>query len=263
MAVEVEKDYMGDGQLGGAAWDFENGYTMTRRYLVTGLGGAQYSREIRAMQWNELPAGGAAHPDPSLGINVIGKTVATLDLDKFVVSIQYGTPKVGEIPPQEGSPAIVSVGTVLVEVETQFDFEGNQIFTEHVDGTRVSGSVRAFLASTEVRYQRHEQNSPGDKSKDHVGSLNDAGVFGDVKRTWLCGELAGHSNNGGLSYMVDYAFIRSPHFIAGVVQPWDPTIVELDPKTGTYVLDPVLGAGKKVVKVQRETNFSALNLTLA
>jgi len=271
MAVVVTPDYLGDGNAGTATWDSQNGYRQTRMYLVAGLEtGTTAERQMLAMIYPGVPAMYTPHPSSGFAISVVSKSCAVVDPKTFLVSVNYGTPRTTELPPDEvAEHAIVSVSTVLIQVETAFDYQSNQIYTEYNDGARVYGSVTAFHASTEVRYQRHEENSPGQKARDYVGTLNaDENIFGDpAARTWMCSEISGHSDNGGDSYIVNYAFLRSPHSkwtgSTRVIQPWDPTIVEIDPLTGNFVEDPTFAnSGKKTVKVQGETTWSGLNLTL-
>ncbi len=87
----------------------------------------------------------------------------------------------------------------------------------------------------------------------------------------MCTRLGGRSDDGGQSYLVNYDFQRTAKIGkdsdgAGELttpQPWDVLIVEKDPETDQFVGEPVMGAGKKIVKVQRPVNFMDLNLTVA
>lgn len=223
-----------------------------------------------------IPARNSPHPASLWAhLQLLSKAVEIIGYKQFVVTCRYGIPDASEVEPgTDPSAAIISVSSTLVESETSFDVNGDEIFTSHFTDTdsnprEVRGSVSDHAVTMVVRYERLELGSPGGNALTHVGRLNsDNLIFGvDGPRTWLCSEISGTSSDSGATYRVVYEFIRSPKVLkvglANVVQPWDVEIVEIDPDTGTFVKDAVSDRGKKVIKIKGEAAFVSLNLTFA
>ncbi len=262
--------------VGTAGWNSRAGFTQPRVFTVSDYTAADArARSLNVMELSGIPANNSPHPAFNWNdLIVISKSVETLSGSQFRVTCNYGIPEAGGFLPEPSllpADGILTVSSTLVETESQFDIDDEQIFTDHFETNeqvpkRVYDSVKDHAVSMIVRYERSELGSPIDKALTHVGRLNSAGVFGDLPRTWLCSELSGTTTDGGIVYKVSYEFIRSPKVnlvgVTNVVQPWDATIVEIDPKTGTFVKNPVQGRGKKTIKVKGESDFTQLALTL-
>ena len=272
MAHVLIKNLTGTGESS-ASWTRDGGYTQPRLFQVSDYTlGDDRGRPLNILKLNGIPQPGDPHPDTNWGnLVVIGQSISLREPNIYVVTCNYGLPKVTELPPNDGDPtlAVMSVSTTLQEGDTQFDIEGARIKTELVDGEPVYGFVNSVMPTTSVRFERHEENSPGQKAINYVGSLNNAPVFNnDPARTWLCSEISGHSNNGGDSWVVSYGFLRSMKFkqVAGgtiVLQPWDPTIVQLDDKGNPHPDATVSNDGIKTIRVHRATDWAGLNLDLS
>ncbi len=254
-------------------WSRQSGYQVIVTSLVrVGAGGVAESRPLQAIDDPAVPQKSSIMPDANYNALQVTDISADNMKDPLVYSVvhTYSQPQASDKEPTEGDPAAaqISVDTVVVETEKAYDIEGQQIFTEHVEGKRVYGSVRFSAPSTLIGYRRREPVAPGTKSTLFVGALNLTGVFGDGPRTWMCVRLGGPSTDGGLSWMVNYAFQRTNKIGKDsdgggdifTAQPWDTLIVEKDDQ-GNFVKDPVMGAGKKIIRVQRPRDFTLLNLT--
>lgn len=273
-------------QGGATRWTASGGYAQDRVYMVTFdddggvIEGDSRSRALDAMDVSGVPQNYAAHPVWKWRhLVLVSKDVEIKSSSQFIITCKYGRPAIEDIEPSDAAAdAVISVGSTLVEAETSFDVDGNEIFTSHFDDTegnpkKVRGSVSDHAVTMVVRYERKELGGAGGslislKALSHVGMLNsDESVFGDGPRTWLCSEISGTSTDSGVTYNVAYEFIRSPkvekvgpNFVR---QPWDVEIVEIDPDTGTFVTNPQTDRGKKVIHVKGEASFVGLNLTFA
>lgn len=69
---------------------------------------------------------------------------------------------------------------------------------------RVTAEV--YQPATVVRVTRVESASPLAKSLEYRRTVNALPIWGGARRTWLCTELRGVSNDGGLTYAVTYEF---------------------------------------------------------
>lgn len=279
--------------LGSRAWVDSEGFHQIRKFQITGMTASTLSaRTLVALNTGpDIPKVGWPHPHGTFAhLAVMRVSCETAGDDPTTVNgeIEYGPPTLLSLPPSyDADKAIISVNTVTAEVETQFLADGvTQITTNHGLSAQpavskpVAGSVKYFAPTSVVAYERREPESPaanfvapGQTRASFVGTLNSVSVFGDPARTWLCTEVSGTSSDGAQTWLVRYAFTRSPKVSPDglTVHPWDPQIVEIDPGTGNFVVhnpdgDPPHpledGKGKKLIQVQGERNFTLLSLTI-
>lgn len=278
---------------GSTSWTASGGYAQDRVYMVTFdddgevIEGDSRSRALDAMDVEGVPANRSQHPVwkwKNKGLILLGKDVETKSSSQFIITCSFGMPSVSEVEPSDAAAsATISVSSTIVETETQFDNKGDEIITAHFREKNtlvplpVRGSVRDHAVTMVVRYDRLELGGPAGKARTHVGRLNSATVFGDPARTWLCSEISGTSTDRGVTYNVSYEFIRSPKVKVTAegtneVEPWDATIVEIDPNTGTFVVgtvqlpltwwnDGTQYGGKRIVQVKGQSDFTDLDLT--
>lgn len=279
MEYKITENAIGHG--GSAGMDETGNVFQDRVFLVEGFTGVNVpARPILVMDASvggvSIPARNAEHPAYNWRhLVVLSKNVEILGNEEYVVTCRYGVPTAVTFEPGlDPASAIISVSATLVESETSFDIDDNEIFTSHFDDEsgnpkKVRGSVSDHAVTVVVRYDRPELGSPGGKALTHAGRLNsDNLIFGvDGPRTWLCSEISGTSSDGGVTYNSAYEFIRSPKVkrVGGdnVVQPWDVEIVEINPDTGTFVEGAESGRGKKIIEVKGEAAFNALSLPFA
>lgn len=246
MTIRVESQDLVES--GGSLSEEAGGLSDVRKFLVKGLSTVDIPAPLR--RWKAIQASavgsiipqyGAPHPS---GANswVRNRTSTMLDGDTSLVVVQYGPLDVGQF--LEGAHApVLTVGSTLVEIETNYDANGKPIITQHDGETEVVQTIRKLEPLTTFSYEATQLGSPGDLSRVYVGTVNDAIVFGtDNPGTWICSRLDGRLVNiGDNRYSVSYEFIYRPEYAINkpgspgntlTIEGWQTVVVEHDPITG-------------------------------
>lgn len=244
------------------------GYRAQRKAIVSGIQGSGSARLYRALtasvviasSGERMPRYGDPHPAVP-GIICIGRTARmTNDKGHCEVYLDYGVPDVLTSDPSDTAPPQIEVGATVQEVETALDVNGATMKVGYFvdDGTALileeqTGTVRKQIPSVYFRFRRREPNSPGDKAKQYVGTMNSVVVFNDPPKFWLCTGITGTSSDFGASYDVTYEFLRNE-------DTWDAVVAYVDPSTGRIPADVTVTNGLKRFVVYRTTNFYDLNI---
>jgi len=247
-----------------------DGLTLTRVALVEGLTSNADERMLEAITVTGIPRRGDFHPSIA-GLAVASVSAVPVGAGQARVTITYGVYNVTLNPPDESAPPQVTVGSTVQGVETNLDVDGNamkldffvadpdengNVFYRQVEYT---GTVSKQDPQTVARFSRREPFAPLTKSKTYVGKMNSNAFLGDPPRYWLCTRIEGTSNDGGLTYQVEYEFQRN-------ASTWDVTIVGIDDQTDQPPdpADVVPGQGetswKETFQIYEEVDFSGLNL---
>lgn len=248
------------------------GYRAQRKAIVSGMTGAGSAKLYRALTsgivqtsaGERMPRYGDPHPAVP-GIICIGRT-ARLNNDKghCEVYLDYGVPDVLTSDPSDTAPPQIEVGATVQEVDTGLDVAGVVMTVQYTAPlepgevgpaipTTQTGTVRKQIPSVYFRFRRREPNSPGDKAKQFVGTMNGTIVFNDPAKFWLCTGITGTSSDFGASYDVTYEFLRND-------ETWDAVVAYIDPSTGRIPIDVTLTNGLKRFVVYKTTNFYDLNI---
>ncbi|MFH1732456.1 MAG: hypothetical protein ABIF82_12515 [Planctomycetota bacterium] len=230
-----------DGSTG--TYDALGWVSMTRTALVTGLTGTGQAELAETLTATNMPAIGSVHPQ-----------IATLYLDSYApMALGGGKAKVTltykRKDDQSDDAAVLTVGTTLEQKETNTDYLGavmeidvaDDYLVAHPDAALTqTGTATVGIPKTTLHFTRRETTCPATKSAAYVGSTNSGGWTGvDSKapaRIWLCTAITGTSNDGGVTYQVDYDFVHAERIIDGdgeVTQcTWDAFVFWQDPATG-------------------------------
>lgn len=272
MSFEMTIDIVDVGEVSEDA----RGYRAQRKAIVSGMTGAGSAKLYRALTsgivqtsaGERMPRYGDPHPAVP-GIICIGRT-ARLNNDKghCEVYLDYGVPDVLTSDPSDTAPPQIEVGATVIEVDTARDVAGAIMAVNYTiedpPGTfktvKQTGTVRKQIPSVYFRYRRREPNSPGNKAKIHVGTMNETDVFNDPPKFWLCTGITGTSSDNGASYDVTYEFLRND-------ETWDAVVAYHDPTTGRIPTDVIFPSSQQTFPgglarfvVYRTTNFYDLNI---
>jgi len=166
---------------------------------------------------------------------------------------QIPTAKLEEITPEHVAPGVVTlrltfrehyktklieVGTTLQTQTVNKDKDGNLLSVRYQDPTNENADEDGFVTQnastsfpqphTTFSITRQEDGSPGDKSRQYVGKVNEAGWAIDpdaADRTWMLTGIVGRSHDGGNTYEVTYTGEYKD-------ETWDVTVTYVDPATG-------------------------------
>lgn len=242
----------------------EKGYTAVRAAIVYDIVGNKDAKIFNALQDPDLPKRGDLHPSiPNLILDVI--SARSIDTDKVLVNLNYRQLQGEDRPPNEASPAQISVGATVQLRTTESDKDGNQIILEHTftdfaeDGTaslrteKQGVELQVPVVQPTIRLVRREPRDPLQKALKFLGTVNKTSFAGGDKGQWLCTRLEGDSDDGGVSYMVTYEF----QFLQ---KGWTGPVRFIDPVTRKPPEDLVQDVGILEVETFEEEDFSDLNL---
>lgn len=136
------------------------------------------------------------------------KVVEPESMDTFTTRLTYETPSGGAIPPEQvGDPPKIEVFGTLEQTTTNVDKDGNLIVVPvpaGLVGVPITPEVALQVPRYGIRYITRESVNPSNKAATYVGRVNSATFLGKPPRTWLCGPIRGSSDDGGLTYVVNY-----------------------------------------------------------
>lgn len=268
MSFEMTIDIVDVGEVS----EDSRGFRAQRKAIVSGMSGAGANRLYRALTSSivvsstgeRMPRYGDPHPAVP-GIICLSRT-ARLANDKghCEVFLDYGVPDVLTSDPSDTAPPQIEVGATVQEVDTGLDVNGtvmsvvyNPPLAPGEVGPAIpvtqTGTVRKQIPSVYFRFRRREPNSPGDKAKFYVGTMNATTVFNDPPKFWLCTGITGTSSDFGASYDVTYEFLRND-------ETWDAVVAYVDPTTGRIPADVTFVNGLSRFVVYKTTNFYDLNI---
>lgn len=254
------------------------GWWAIEKHLVTGIAtelGALERVHAALTGTSDLPQYNDPISIADLSIHAQDITGEATDNDKVEVTVEYGNPTGGESPPLPTEGALIEIGAVIRDVETNMAYTGaddstirEQIVLEHDyivdDGVSSNVTTKKMSPMLTVptglpffRLSRSETVHPGELASTYVGTVNkDAwtnqgdGGGADAPRTWSCEEIIGQSDDNGLTYNVHY------HLVYNYLK-WDKIVHFLDPDTGEAPPGLVVGKGVKAVRARIERNWNS------
>jgi len=239
-----------------------NGYTIRRVFLVEELSGAPSQITFLAANTPPVPVYGEAHPTVS-GLVCSSVEVEAVSQSQARVVATYGLLSTSVVP-DEKQPAQISVGSSVQSVSTNKDVNGEVLLVEHIfesetdgetslDYQAQTGEVELQVPQTVVRFSRRENRHPLYKSIAYTNKLNANGFLGDPPGYWMCTRIEGHSDDGGLTYQVEYEFQRNENG-------WKAEVVFIDPETNAPPPDVKQGFGLKTFEMYKRADFSQIGL---
>jgi len=243
---------------GSATVDINNGPSGNRSFIVSGIDGPPEAAMWSALQAAGIPRIGDPHPamallpvsnvraDPIDGFTDAAKVIVTygitdsgpgnnpddpeaaptIEVSTTLQTVKFNVDRNGKVVdlwfllPIDGGKVLTDNGQPLIDPVT-----GKPLIeeaTEWISDRQVATLERQVPMSV-VTFKRRENASPGLIASRFVGHVNSSGIFGDSSRTWLCAELSGSSNDGGLTYDVTYQFQRA----ADMTTPTDQLMLDL------------------------------------
>ncbi len=249
---------------GNSIEDNPEGLLAIRVARVQGLTGNPSAKLARALFAAGVPRRGDPHPSiPELVC--VNRAAETLDLDYVNVTLTYKPPEFEDKEPNDSRPPQIRVGTTTQGSTTEIDIKGKPIQVKHTFKKKNGIDVvdpKTTIQIQEVAFQlpvtiaelsRREFRDPTGKSIQFVGKVNRLTFFGGAKRIWLCTAIEGISDDGGLSYQVNYVFQRNP-------ETWDANVIMIDDETGRPPEDLVDDEGRKSYQIYKEVDFRKLRL---
>jgi hypothetical protein len=228
-------DYIGIKEKSGTLSVSSRGTQWVEIHLVKGLRAAR-----------EAAKGSPITPDDALLIGFLAADTPGVPimgtpheiLDSFTVeevtpnlANNYDTAEV-RIVYRERVSVSINVGTVLDQVQTNNDREGNLVTVQRDgdDTTRKAATWSKFVPRSTVTFQKNMLVSPLSDAEQFVGTKNVADYnfpSGDtaVAEQWLCTQILGTSEDNGLTFQVNYEFVHDPLL-------WKTLVYWLDPSTG-------------------------------
>lgn len=225
---------------GKASFTFD-GWVIERVFIVTGLTGEPYDKIIDALNTTGIPALGDAHPSSSLEYCYLREAIPTIEgkaNDIVRIRLIYAN---ATWPTERQQVNTLEVGGALSQIQTNKDRFGNTItvgytypadyaYDDALRGTFVetSGLVTKLVPERHIVKRRIEYSDPSLKADLYLGAVNSGPWsldIGAATGTWLCTQLEGVSNDGGLTWVVTYAFQYRK-------DTWETTVTFIDPNTG-------------------------------
>lgn len=245
------------------------GFRAQRKAIIKGLSGTGHGKILRALRpavfdvttGERMPQYGDPHPSIP-GIICLSRTARARE-GLCEVIIDYGVPDFILQPPSDVSPPQIEVGATVVEVETNLGIDGLPLTATYspplapgevgppIPVTKTT-PVRKQIPSVYFRFRRRETQSPGDKAKRFVGTMNSTVIFDDPPKFWLCTGITGTSNDFGVSYDVTYEFLRNE-------DSWDAVVAWFD-DNGQIPSDVSFANGMARHVIYRSEDFYALNI---
>jgi len=275
--VHVRAKIISDVLEGSRLEHGDNGFVARRTMVVTDIPGSGTAILHNAMIARGVPYWGQSHPT-IIGLPVRHR-VATLEpgsQSKVRIEIVYEYPS-GSSNLYVNDPDDLTAGAASIEIsntvqgsKTERDYEGNDIVVPRHEYQDSEGKemvapagvreVEYQLPATIIRYRRRERNSPGNKSRLYTGKINafsnlnpdgSGKTFTDPPHYWMCTGITGLSDDGGLTYNVNYEFQHN-------ADTWD---VLLGPRGPNG--EPIPNAPKITKQIYKEIDFWALDLMVA
>lgn len=197
--------------------------------------------------------------------------------DEATITVQYSEIDLSITGGGNDGRCIVSGGTSLRQVETEFDVDNltipfdqrEPIYVEYdasEDGEpgdnaiEQGGRVLAFLPDSSVTFTRFERSYPGGRSRDYAGKRNASAYEGCAPGTLLMWSVTFQQIRSNL-YQVSYTMVYDPY------GKWNQILRYIDPLTGK---PPKLSQaqvegenGIKEITTQEDISFQSLNLVIA
>lgn len=233
----------------------EDGYEVTRTFIVEGLSGNAHQRLYNATRVSGIPKRGDAHPSvPGIRCDTISASPEQRDTKVRIVATYRTLDADSSI---EGANDI-EVRTSLTTKETDRDKDDVQMRVVHnleqydENGNRLRDKTIVQIPTASVqkplvvyRVTRKEKAPPVRTALRYVGAT---GRWAGGLATWLCTGITASSGDGGGTYDVSYEFTHDP---AG----WKFEATVYDENGQVYP-----GATVKEFDVYPGANFSELNV---
>lgn len=253
---------------GTATFTFD-GWHIERVFAVTGLAGEKYDKMVTALNTLGVPALGDAHPSSQLTDCYLREAIPSLDpKDNSAVRIRLVYAN-ATWPTERQQINTLEVGGSLSQIQTNLDRFGNAITVSYTypsdykldselagDTITTSGMVTKLIPERHIVKRRVEYADPSIKSQMYLGAVNHGSWNLDISATegqWLCTQLEGVSNDGGVTWIVTYGFQCRE-------DSWSMVVVFIDPNTGRPPADLVNNVGIKSYQEYKIRNFNALQL---
>lgn len=208
-----------------------------------------------------IPIMGSAHP------TFAGIVVQSLVASPFgeggkhaLVSVSYSAPATKNNPPQLGEKPRISVGSSVVSGKTQKGFDirtgrGTDLTLTPSPSRNLpaqTASVDISIPLTVLRYTRRESVSPEEANDIYVCTINKNKIGRYAAHQLLCTSITGDSDDGGLTYVTTYEFMRNR-------DGWDIDVVYI--VDGNPVSNPSFNDNTRAqFRIYAETDFNKIGV---
>jgi hypothetical protein len=273
MTLEVVEDLI----KGSTSQSLSSGWTSTRVFFASDVTGNPDAIGYEAISNGAVPRVGEPHPTiPLLIVDTVGSKPE--GARQVEITITYKPMSSGGgTDPDEESQTQMSVGGSVQSVQTNKHIVKNKgkkdseekIILEYIypDNLSPEGKPKGFIYKSVgtiskqvpnivVTFSRTESNNPLAKTIKYQSKLNAKPFLNEKEGYWMCTNLSGSSNDGGLTYQVNYEFTRSE---GG----WSTTVAFADERTGKIPEDVGEKGNEKALQTvvtQEKIDFNNLRL---
>ena len=243
-----------------------DGRKMTRQAIVEGLSGTASKRLKDALDAEDVPDVGDLHPTIS-GMRVIEKRAKSAGDTVVKITLTYSSKSVvgpGGDPGDPGVP-VYETGSVLQQLSVNIDKNGSQITVKNSHDANEHGEfVSVPIPSSSATVTIVQRGiSPQQIADTYVGTVNKTEWNEGDSGFWLCTEVRGSSNDGGLTWVMRYSFAKArDNILIGSslkTIAWNPSVVTTD-AAGKPIENPVSGTSIKEVNIYEEAEFHDLGI---
>lgn len=154
--------------------------------------------------------------------------------------------------PSDIGPVVVRSRSDIIDVETDFDIDGNQMLLT-VDGQDIPVRIATTRRRRLISCSRLENTDAGERHEDLIGKVNEFSYNGYAARTLLLDDIVTDTRDSGDSYDTEYVIIYD-------------RLTHDEPRTasgpdGNPIANPVDGVSRKTFQIIEEASFSPLNLS--
>ncbi len=261
---------------GGTLEDGPKGYIQKRRFIVDGITGDPSEIEYLALVQDGVPKRGDAHPKMGF-LFCYHRQTRPLSTGQVEVICTYGQVNQTLLPPSDKQKGQIQIGASVHDQDTNIDANGNVMVVSYTkkdtnpDGTftgtettvKQPGTVKKAVPSYTLGVSRRENGAPTAKALYYTGTVNSTNFAGASPGQFLCTGIRAKSQDGGVTFDVDYEFQYNPNG-------WTAIVAYIDPSTNTPPEDVSftpgvggnLGTGNGMAEfnLYQRTDFSQLSL---
>jgi len=256
MTVEIKWDQIQSSQIRHSG----DGLEITRGITVTGVDTNSINAActiIDAMNVSGMPQLGEDYPNQTVSgglslLKLVDRQLRAFTPNGFKVDLVY-----------RAVQASIEIGSSLMQVQTNKDFQGNLIKATYGEGeaNQQVATVNKLIPCTTLSITRLEFICPASKSQTYAGTINssewslvDHALGGNINfnggaKKWICTGIPSRSKDTGYSWEVRYQFQYNPYG-------WDEEYCYVDVSTNRPPDDVTV----QVVQIYGETNFNTLGL---
>lgn len=245
MTLKVSEDLV----KGSTTQSLTDGWTATRVFFVSGIEGSPDAIGYEAIKSGAIPRVGTPHPTiPLIVVDTISSKPEGSAMAE--VTINYKALSFSGTDPDEEAQTQISVSGSVQSVQTNKHIVKNKgkkdseelikVKYTYPDGEDPEGkngfehevvaTINKQIPNVVVTFSRTETRDPSVKAINNLGKLNSKTFLGEKAGHWMCTNLGGPSNDGGLTYQVAYEFTRAE---GG----WNTDVAFADERTGKIPKD--------------------------